>query len=105
MPKFHVIAGPDATPAYPIMRKIGTADLKDALAKGVDDFLAMPTSLVFLGLIYPIVGMCLAGFALPLLFPLMAERAAHLPPCPRGRDAARVGAAEGHWRLARPPFG
>src|SRR3984893_4680113 len=40
MPKFHVIAGPDATPAYPIVRKIGTADLKDALAKGVDDFLA-----------------------------------------------------------------
>src|SRR5580700_4234243 len=72
MPKFHVIAGPDATPAYPIVRKIGTADLKDALAKGVDDFLVMPTSLVFLGLIYPIVGMCLAGFALPLLFPLMA---------------------------------
>jgi uncharacterized membrane protein len=62
MPKFHVIAGPDATPAYPIVRKIGPADLKDALAKGVDDFWAMPTSLVFL----------LAGFALPLLFPLMA---------------------------------
>jgi hypothetical protein len=56
MPKFHVIAGPDATPAYPIVRKIGPADLKDALAKGVDDFWAMPTSLVFLGLIYPIVG-------------------------------------------------
>src|SRR6202045_4148572 len=65
MPKFHVITGPDATPAYPIVRKIGPADLKDALAKGVDDFWAMPTSLVFLGLIYPIVGMCLAGFALP----------------------------------------
>ncbi len=72
MPKFHVIAGPDATPAYPIVRKIGPADLKDALAKGVDDFWAMPTSLVFLGLIYPIVGMCLAGYALPLLFPLMS---------------------------------
>ena len=40
--------------------------------QGVDDFWAMPTSLVFLGLIYPIVGLCLAGFALPLLFPLMA---------------------------------
>src|SRR3984893_4682883 len=72
MPKFHVIAGPDATPTYRIVRKIGPADLKDALAKGIDDFWAMPTSLVFLGLIYPIVGMCLAGFALPLLFPLMA---------------------------------
>ncbi|MGH6847687.1 MAG: DUF2189 domain-containing protein [Methylocella sp.] len=72
MPKFHVIAGPNATPGYPIVRKIGPADLKDALAKGVDDFLAIPTTLVFLGLIYPIAGMCLAGYALPLLFPLMS---------------------------------
>jgi uncharacterized membrane protein len=72
MPKFHVIAGPDATLDYPGVRKIGPADLKDALAKGIDDFWAIPTSLVFLGLIYPIVGMCLAGFALPLLFPLMS---------------------------------
>src|ERR1700730_6647118 len=72
MPKFHVIAGPDATPDYPVVRKIGPADLKDALARGIDDFWAIPTSLVFLGLIYPIIGMCLAGYALPLLFPLMS---------------------------------
>src|ERR1700731_946513 len=73
MPKFHVIAGPDdATLDYPVVRKIGLADLKDALAKGIDDFWAIPTSLVFLGLIYPIVGLCLAGYALPLLFPLMS---------------------------------
>ena len=58
MPKFHVITGPDSTPVYPGVRKIGPADLKDALAKGIDDFLAMPSSLVFLGLIYPIVGVC-----------------------------------------------
>ena len=72
MPKFHVIAGPDSTPVYPGVRKIGPADLKDCLAKGIDDFLAMPSSLVLLGLIYPIVGVFLAGYALPLLFPLMA---------------------------------
>ena len=72
MPKFRVIAAPDATPATPIVRKIGPADLKDALAKGIDDFLAMPSSLIFLGLIYPIAGICLAGFALPLLYPLMS---------------------------------
>lgn len=72
MPKFHVIAGPDSTPAYPSVRKIAPIDLKNCLAKGIDDFLAMPSSLVFLGLIYPIVGFCLAGYALPLLFPLMA---------------------------------
>jgi uncharacterized membrane protein len=49
MPKFHVIVGPDATAVYPSVRKIGPADLKDVLAKGIDDFLAMPSSLVFLG--------------------------------------------------------
>jgi uncharacterized membrane protein len=72
VPKFHVIAGPHATPDYPVVRKIGPADLKDALARGIDDFWAIPTSLVFLGLIYPIAGLCLAGYALPLLFPLMS---------------------------------
>jgi hypothetical protein len=33
-----MIAGPDATPDYPVVRKIGPADLKDALARGIDDF-------------------------------------------------------------------
>ena len=72
MPKFHVIVGPDSTSVYPSVRKIGPADLKVCLVKGIDDFLAMPSSLVLLGLIYPIVGVCLAGYALPLLFPVMA---------------------------------
>jgi len=47
MPKFHVIVGPDATPVYPNVRKIGPSDLKDALAKGIEDFLTMPSSLFF----------------------------------------------------------
>jgi uncharacterized membrane protein len=72
VPKFTVFVGPDSTLVYPKVRKIGPADLKDALAKGIDDFLAMPSSHVFFGLIYPIAGLCLAGYALPLLFPLMA---------------------------------
>jgi len=72
MSQFDVIAGPDSTPVYPMVRKIGPADLNNALAKGINDFLAMPSSHVFLGLIYPIAGLCLAGYALPLLFPLMA---------------------------------
>jgi len=41
MSQFDVITGPDSTPVYPMVRKIGPADLKDALAKGIDDFLAM----------------------------------------------------------------
>ena len=54
MSQFDVTVGPDTTPVHPGVSKIGPADLKDALAKGIDDFLAMPSSHVFLGLIYPI---------------------------------------------------
>lgn len=74
MANFHVIAGPDATTPI-VVRKIGPADLKDALVKGVDDFLAKPSHLVFLGLIYPLFGLGLwavtfTSNALPLLYPL-----------------------------------
>jgi uncharacterized membrane protein len=75
MAQFHVVAGASEVPAHPIVRKITPADLKEALARGFDDFWAMPSHLVFLGLIYPILGACLAALtftnnALPLLFPL-----------------------------------
>lgn len=61
----------------PNVRRIGTADLMDALAKGLDDFKAMPTHVVFLCLIYPIVTLIFArtyaGYeVLPLVFPLLA---------------------------------
>jgi uncharacterized membrane protein len=75
MASFHIVAGASEAPAHPIVRKITPADLKEALAKGFDDFWAMPSHLVFLGLIYPVVGVCLAALtfsnnALPLLYPL-----------------------------------
>ena len=55
------------------MRKIGPADLKDALAKGLADFSAKPSHLVFLGLIYPLVGIGLVVGASPqLIFPLLS---------------------------------
>jgi hypothetical protein len=38
MPKFHVIVGPDSTPALSKVRKIVPADLKDCPAKGIADF-------------------------------------------------------------------
>src|SRR5919112_2256002 len=77
MANFHVIAGADAAPAYPMVRRIKPADLRDVLVKGFDDFWAMPSHLVFLGLIYPIAGVCLAALtfsnnALPLLYPLVS---------------------------------
>jgi uncharacterized membrane protein len=75
MPNLHVIAGAGETPSYPKVRKIGLTDLKQALAEGIDDFSAMPTHVLFLGILYPLVGLFLAcltfGYeVVPLLFPL-----------------------------------
>lgn len=69
--------GAKAGAARPVVRTIGTADLKDALAKGFADFQAKPSHLIFLAIIYPIVGLGLgrlvAGYEiLPLLWPLIA---------------------------------
>jgi uncharacterized membrane protein len=61
--------------ATPIVRRIGLADLMGALASGLDDFKANRTDVIFLCVIYPIVGLVLGRMAsgyglLPLLFPL-----------------------------------
>lgn len=63
--------------SLPAVRKIGLRDLREALVRGLDDFWAMPSHLVFLGLVYPIAGLLLARLAvgydaLPLVFPLAA---------------------------------
>jgi uncharacterized membrane protein len=68
---------PGATAAEPVIRRIGVHDLREALRLGVDDFLATPTQLVFLGLIYVVVGLLAAraawgGDLLTLVFPLIA---------------------------------
>src|SRR3954453_8647690 len=75
MANFHVIAGADESPAQFRIRKIHVADNWDALSKGINDFLAMPSLLAFIGLAYPVIGVCLAAMtfsqnALPLLSPL-----------------------------------
>lgn len=61
----------------PAIRSIGFRDLKYALAKGLEDFRAMPTHVIFLSLIYPIAGIAIwrATFGyevVPLLYPLAA---------------------------------
>ena len=38
MANFHIVAGASEVPAHPVVRKITTADLKEALTKGFDDF-------------------------------------------------------------------
>jgi uncharacterized membrane protein len=75
---FHVYFGPNglAAPA-PVARRLGAADCFAALAEGFDDFLAMPTYPVFVGLFYGVAGIAIAAFsslgnAVHLLFPLAA---------------------------------
>src|SRR5262249_6357301 len=73
----HLISGATENPVPLAVRKIGLADLRDALARGVDDFMAMPSHAGFLCLIYPVVALVLARLALgydvlPMLFPLAA---------------------------------
>jgi uncharacterized membrane protein len=75
MANFHVIAGARETLEFPIVRRIGPADLKEVLRKGFAVVWAMPSQVFFIGLIYPIAGVILAGLAfgqnmLPLLYPL-----------------------------------
>ena len=65
-------AGSDAR--RPMVRRMRFADLRDVLARGFADFSACRTDVVFLCVIYPVVGLILARFAfnyemLPLLFP------------------------------------
>lgn len=73
----HVLLGAGTSPARLSVRRIGFADLKDALAKGAGDFYAMPTHAMFLCAIYPIIGLVAARLAfgysiLPLVYPLAA---------------------------------
>src|ERR1700722_16998896 len=75
MTNFHVLVGQDLGSDLPVVRKIGVCDIWDAPAQGLHDFSAMPSHLLFLGLVYPICGMVLAYVTsqqnvLHLLFPL-----------------------------------
>jgi uncharacterized membrane protein len=59
----------------PEVRRIGVSALVEVLAKGLDDFAAYRSDVVFLCVVYPLVGLVLARLAfgydlLPLVFPL-----------------------------------
>ena len=63
--------------AEPGIRRIGIADLRAALRAGMEDFRASPTQMMFLCLLYPIIGLVAArafsgGELLPLLWPMIA---------------------------------
>jgi uncharacterized membrane protein len=60
-----------------VVRRIGLADLSDALRLGWEDFKAIPSHAIILCVIYPVLGLVLfrmvLGYSvLPLLFPLAA---------------------------------
>lgn len=65
----------DESAAMPGVRRITSADLREVLAKGLDDFRACRTDVMVLCIVYPLVGLLLARLAfgydmLPLMFPL-----------------------------------
>ena len=67
----------DLSRAPPDVRVLSVADLKDALAKGVADFRANPTHVIFLVLVYPFAGLLIARLTadanlMPLFYPMAA---------------------------------
>jgi uncharacterized membrane protein len=73
----HILVGASTSPENLVIRRITRSDLFDALARGIDDFTAMPSHAVFLCVIYPLLGIVLIGSALgnsmlPLAFPIAA---------------------------------
>lgn len=77
MTALHALSGHHETTADPVVRKIRISDLGAAIREGLDDFAVMPSHVMFLCLIYPIVGVGLARLVmgldvLPLLFPIVA---------------------------------
>lgn len=64
-----------ADSAVPAVRRIGIAELRTALSRGLADFEANRTDVIFLCVIYPVLGLVLGRLAsgyglLPLIFPL-----------------------------------
>jgi uncharacterized membrane protein len=65
----------EAVRPRPVIRRIAIADLKDVLAKGFQDFAAYRTDVIFLCVLYPIVGLVMARLVFgqglfQLLFPI-----------------------------------
>ena len=59
---------PDAVATAPAVRRIDIADLKDALAKGINDFGEARSDVIFLCLLYPVAGLVIACIAPAMIF-------------------------------------
>lgn len=63
--------------AHPKVRQIGIEDIKSALRQGADDFIALRTDVLFIAILYPIIGLSLSAIffhseLLHLFFPLVS---------------------------------
>jgi uncharacterized membrane protein len=76
MTHLDMTVGSHLSQTLPMVRKIGMRDLKDALAKGIEDFREIPTHVIFLSLIYPVGALIVAQLTMNdlvhLFFPLAA---------------------------------
>src|SRR6202162_5156959 len=77
MANSHMLVGANPGSKDLVIRRIAPSDLFDALTRGIDDFVAMPSHAVFLCVIYPLLGIALIGMTLgnsmlPLAFPIAA---------------------------------
>jgi uncharacterized membrane protein len=75
MGAFHVVASPEGAIVNPTINSIGVLDVFDALRRGMHDFSEKPSHYVFLGLLYPVIGVVLMAWSvgadmLPIMFPL-----------------------------------
>ena len=117
MAQAHILTDVSIDPAVPAIRRLGRAELMEALARGWDDFSAMPSHALFLCAIYPAMGILLAGLTLgfaivPLLFPLAAGfaligpfAAIGLYELSRQRELGLDGSWKGAFGLRRCPAG
>lgn len=76
MTSFHIVSDVHEHPESIRVRHIEVSDVLDALRLGFEDFWDKPSHLVFLCLIYPVVGFVLITWAsganaLPLIYPLV----------------------------------
>ena len=114
----HAVRGHTDAAAAPAIRRIGIADLREALAQGVADFGDARSDVIFLCLLYPIAGFVLGRAVFgsgmfPLLFPLVSGFALVAPFVAVGLYEMSRQRAEGHdtnWATAfdvvrAPSFG
>lgn len=110
--------GGDHALKRPRVRHIGMADIRTALRRGVEDFEEMRTDVVFLCIVYPVIGLVLSWMAfheslLPMIFPMVSGFALLGPLAAVGlyqMSRKRERGGEASWAdafgvIAEPSFG